>query len=258
MPRVLAVFDGWHGRMAPSRKTASTARKIPPRAEPSTPSEHISIGSDDFSADPATVARTPRAEIVLRNRIRRTGAELTLYDEGYLKVKALAKGNADAPFFLDLRFIDPVPNIERVIAMRWLTAAFGCTALAALAGFLLRFDALHTAAEWALGAALFAAAGALYVGLYSTHEKIEFQTLHGRAAVLRLVANVGSIRKFRSLVPKLCQAIEEAAERIGADTAAYLRAEMREHYRLRGEGVLGNDECARGTGRILAQFDVQI
>ena len=42
------------------------------------------------------------------------------------------------------------------------------------------------------------------------------------------------------------------------DTAAYLRAEMREHYRLRGNGVLENDECARGTGRILAQFDIQL
>ena len=244
--------------MAPPRKTASTAQKLPPRAEPSSPPEHIYIGSEDFSADPATVARTPREEIVLRNPIRRTGAELTLYEEGYLKVKALARGNADAPFFLDLRFVDPVPKVERVIAMRWLTAAFGCAAVAAIAGFLLRFDALHTAAEWALGAALSAAAGALYVGLYSTHEKIEFHTLHGRAAVLKLVANFGSIRKFHSLVPKLCQAIEEAAEHIGADTAGYLRAEMREHYRLRGEGVLGNDECARGTGRILAQFDVQI
>jgi hypothetical protein len=258
MPRVSAVFDGWHGRMAPPPKTASTAQKMPPRAEPSSPSEHIYIGSDDFSADPATVARTAREEIVLRNAIRRTGAELTLYDEGYLKVKQLARGDAEAPFFLDLRFIDPVPKIERVIAVRWLTAAFGCAAVAALAGFLTRFDALHAAAAWALGASLLATAGALYVGLYSTHEKIEFHTLHGRAAALRLVANFGSIRKFHALVPKLCQAIEEAAERIGADTAAYLRAEMREHYRLRGEGVLGNDECARGTGRILAQFDVQI
>jgi hypothetical protein len=33
---------------------------------------------------------------------------------------------------------------------------------------------------------------------------------------------------------------------------------MREHYRLRGDRVLDNDACARGTGRILAQFDVQL
>jgi hypothetical protein len=229
-----------------------------PHAPAGRPSEHIYIGSDDFSADPATVARTAGEPVVLRNPIRRTGAELTIYDEGYLKVKALAGGGVDAPFFLDLRFVDPVPKIERVIAVRWLTAAFGGAALAAVAGFLMRFDALHMAAQGALGIALVAAAGALCVGVYSSHEKIEFHTLHGQAAVLQLVANLGSIGKFHSFVPKLCRAIEEAAERIGTDTAAFLRAEMREHYRLRGEGVLHNDECARGTGRILAQFDVQI
>jgi hypothetical protein len=173
-------------------------------------------------------------------------------------VTALEKGNADAPFLLDLRFVDPVPKIERVIAMRWLTAAFGCGAMAVLAAFLLRFDAFHTAALWALGVAALGTVVALYVGVYSSHEKIEFCTLHGRAAVLQLVANLGSIKKFHSFVPMLCRAIEEAAERIGADTSAYLRAEMREHYRLRGDGVLDNDECARGTGRILAQFDVQL
>ena len=76
--------------------------------------------------------------------------------------------------------------------------------------------------------------------------------------MLELVANFGSIKKFRAFVPALSRAIEEAAERIGVDTAAFLRAEMREHYRLRGDGVLDNDECAKGTGRILAQFDVQL
>lgn len=237
---------------------AAAAPVAPPAAAHSAPGEHILIGSDDFAADPATVARTPGDSVVLRNPIRRTGAEITFYEEGYLKVAVLEKGNAEAPFLLDLRFIDPVPKIERVIAMRWLTAAFGCAAMAVLAAFLLRFDAFHTAALWALGVATLGTVGALYVGVYSSHEKIEFCTLHGRAAVLRLVANLGSIKRFHSFVPMLCRAIEEAAERIGADTSAYLRAEMREHYRLRGEGVLDNEECARGTGRILAQFDVQL
>jgi hypothetical protein len=227
-------------------------------AAPTPTAEHIYIGSEDLSADPATAARTPRGTTVLRNPIRRTGAELTLFDEGYLKATLVAKGVADAPFFLDLRFVDPVPKIERVIAARWLAAALGCAALTALTAFLLRFDALYAIAGWALGAAALATTGTLYAGIYTSHEKIEFCTLHGRAAVLRLIANVGSINKFRAFVPQLTHAIEEAAERIGADTAAYLRAEMREHYRLRGNGVLDGDECARGTGRILAQFDVQL
>jgi hypothetical protein len=222
------------------------------------PSEHIDIASEELSVDPALAARTPRETIALRNRVRRTGAELTLFDEGYVKVVMLRKGSAEAPFFVDLRFLDHVPKIERVIAVRWLAAALGCGTAAALAAFLLRFDALHAAAGWGLGVAALAAAATLYVGIYSSHETIEFCTLHGRTTVLRLVGNLGSINNFRAFVPTLCRAIEEAAERIGGDTAAYLRAEMREHYRLRGEGVLDNEECARGTGRILAQFDVQL
>ena len=243
--------------MAVRRTTASPAAATPSPAPPAS-TEHIYIGSDDSSADPAIAARTPREAVLLRNPIRHTAAELTLFDEGYLKVIALAKGNADVPFFLDLRFVDPVPKIERVIAVRWLSAALGGGALMALAAFLLRFDALYAVAGWALGIAALATAVTLYVGIYSSHEKIEFCTLHGRAAVLQLVANLGSMKKFRAFVPMLCRAIEEAAERIGADTAAFLRAEMREHYRLRGDGVLDNDECARGTGRILAQFDIQL
>lgn len=248
-----------HAAPKPEASKAAVLKPFaPPAAADAQSGEHILIGSDDFAADPATVARTAGDTVVLRNPIRRSGAQLTFYDEGYLKVTALENGNADAPFLLDLRFVDPVPKIERVIAMRWLTAAFGCGAMAVLAAFLLRFDALHTAALWALSIAALATLGTLYVGVYSSHEKIEFCTLHGRAAVLELVANFGAINRFHSFVPMLCRAIEEAAERIGADTSAYLRAEMREHYRLRGDGVLDADECARGTGRILAQFDVQL
>lgn len=242
--------------MVARSKTAPPAATTPSAA--AVPSEHIYIASEDSSSNPAAAARTLRETVVLRNPIRRTGAELALFDEGFLKVTRLRNKDADEPFFLDLRFVDPVPKLDRVIAVRWLTGALGCGALMALAAFLMRFDALYTFAAVGLGVATLAAAITLYVGLYLSHESTEFCTLHGRAAVLELVANFGSIKKFRAFVPSLSHAIEEAAERIGDDTAAFLRAEMREHYRLRGDDVLDSDECAKGTGRILAQFDVQL
>jgi hypothetical protein len=241
-----------------ARSKAAPPAATTPSAAAQLPGEHIYIESEDLSSNPAAAARTLRETVVLRNRIRRTGAELALFDEGFLKVTPLRNNDTDEPFFLDLRFVDPVPTLDRVIAVRWLTGALGCGALMALAAFLLRFDALYTFAAVALGGATLAAAITLYVGLYLSHERTEFCTLHGRATVLELVANFGSIKKFRAFVPALSHAIEEAAERIGVDTAAFLRAEMREHYRLRGDGVLGNDDCAKGTGRILAQFDVQL
>jgi hypothetical protein len=230
----------------------------PPTVVAQSLSEHVYIGSEDPSEAPAAAARTLRETLVLRNQIRHTGAELALFDEGFLKVTPLRKDDSDQPFFLDLRFVDPVPKLGRVIAIQWLATALGCGTLAALAAFLMRFDALYVFAAGALVGTTLAAAATLYVGLYRSHERTEFCTLHGRVAVLALIANFGSVRKFRAAVPIVSAAIEEAAERIGLDTAGYLRAEMREHYRLRGDGVLDNDDCAKGTGRILAQFDVQL
>ena len=241
-----------------ARVKSATAAARPPSESIDRPPEHIYIGSDELHANPNTDARTLRETRTLNNPLRRTRVELALYEEGFVRVTEQRNGKRMEPCFLDLRFLDPVPNLERVVATRWLFAALACAAGGALAAFLLRFEVLHTVAASALTVATLATAAAAYVGLYLTHEKTEFCTQHGRAPVLRLIANFGSIKKQRAFIPLLSGAIEEAAERIGADTAAYLRAEMREHYRLRGDGILSSDECAAGTGRILAQFDVQL
>ena len=96
---------------------------------------------------------------------------------------------------------------------------------------------------------------ALLLTFYLTHEKIVFRTQLGRSPAMILTAGFGRIRSFHALLPALINAIEEAAETIGDDTAVYLREEMREHYRLRSDGVLTPEDCNDSTERILAQFD---
>jgi hypothetical protein len=221
------------------------------------PSEHIYIGSDE-ARNPKTTARTVRERVVLRNGVRRASTMLTLYAEGFVGVAEESRGKARETFHLDLQYLDPVPSLERVIASRWFYAALGCGAVAALAAFLARFELLQTAAWITFGIAALAALGTLLVGVYFSYEKTTFCTIHGRAPVLTLLANVGAVKKFRAFVPVLSAAIEEAAEQMGADTSAYLRAEMREHYRLRGDRVLSQQACAESTSRILAQFDVEL
>lgn len=221
------------------------------------PSEHIYIGSDE-ARNPSTTARTVRERVVLRNPLRRTSTTLTLYAEGFVGVAEESGGKPRDTFHLDLQYLDPVPSLERVIAGRWFYATLGSGAVAALAAFLTRFEPLQTAAWVTLGIAALAALGTLLVGVYFSYEKTTFSTIHGRAPVLTLLANVGAVKKFRAFVPVLSAAIEEAAEQIGHDTSAYLRAEMREHYRLRGDRVLTQEICADSTGRILAQFDVEL
>jgi hypothetical protein len=183
---------------------------------------------------------------------------VTLFAEGFAEIVEHGNGTAREPFRLDLHYLDPVPTITRVFAKRAFRAALGLAALTAAAALLAQWSALLAVA---LPVALAAAAGTLAaaaVTVYASHERTDFSTIHGRACVLSLVSNFGSRKAIRGFVPVLSRAIEESAEKMTSDISAYLRAEMREHYRLRADGVLTNDACADGTGRILTQFDIQL
>src|ERR1044071_5366666 len=233
------------------------AVKAPAPAAPAQ-GEHIYIAGDDTNADPKTAAVTVRTRAELRNSLLRTSTELTIYEEGFLKVVPTVGGKRRDTFRLDLHFLDPVPTFTRVVAKRSFHVAFAAVAAMGLAALLAQVEVLKLFAGAAFFAFAAVAAGALLLGVCRSYERIEFVTLHGRAQVLRLVASLGSIKRFRAFVPQICSAIDEAAERNQRDPSAYLRAEMREHYRLRGDGVLSNDECAESTGRILSQFDIQL
>jgi hypothetical protein len=221
------------------------------------PSEHIYIGSDE-ARNPKATARTVRERAELHNPLRRSSTTLTLFAEGFVGVTEQRSGKTHNTYHLDLQYLDPVPEFTRVVARHSFYAAFASGGLAAVAAFLSRFQAIETAAWIAFGATAIAAIATFAVGVFRSYEKTTFCTIHGRAPVLTLLANVGAVKKFRAFVPTLSAAIEESAERISEDTSAYLRAEMREHYRLRGDGVLTQQDCAESTGRILAQFDVEI
>jgi hypothetical protein len=198
-----------------------------------------------------------RERTELRNALRRTSTEVTLFEEGVAQVVERGRGAAGEPFRLDLHYLDPVPSITKVIAKRAFLTSLGCVLAAVVALLLAQVTVLS---PFAMPAALLAVLGALIaaaIALYGSHQRIDFHTIHGRACVLSLVASFGSIKRFHAFVPVLSRAIEESAEKITGDTSSYLRAEMREHYRLRGDGILSNESCTESTGRILAQFDIQ-
>ena len=60
----------------PGRKKSATPAASPPPV----PTEHIYIASEDVTASPALAARTLRETVLLRNPVRRTGAQLGVYD----------------------------------------------------------------------------------------------------------------------------------------------------------------------------------
>jgi hypothetical protein len=219
--------------------------------------EHIYLADDSdvgVAAEPKTVAES----FELRDRLRRVVTEITLYQEGFLRVEETRGGKRLYAHRLDLRYLDPMPTLKSYYPKRWLKIAAACGATGALAGLLASFAALRAFLLPAAVLAGLAALATLLVFVYFSHEKIVFRTRHGRAAALKLIAGLGCMRRFRAALPALVHAIQEAEEELDEDTAIFLRAEMREHYRLRGEGVLSERECGDGTGRILTHFDDEV
>jgi hypothetical protein len=205
-----------------------------------------------------TESRQPRdisEEFVIRDRLRGRSTRVRIYLESWVDIEVQRHGRRGSFHRIDLRYLDPVPATRHHFPMRLLKVTGIVAAVTAVAAIPAWFGWLSS---YTLPTAI--AGGALtllgLVGVfYLSHEKIVFSTLHGRAATIRFGAGLGTMRRFHKLVPRLIEAIANAAESIHDDTAVYLRAEMREHYRLRGDGIITDDECAQSTERILGEFD---
>jgi hypothetical protein len=203
-------------------------------------------------------AREISQEVVIRDRLRGRLTAVRIYAEGWMDVEEGRRGKRPRHYRFDLRYLDPKPRVRWHRPARLLKAAGILGAVTAVFSLPALFGLLSRYTVPAATVAALATLGALFCAYYFTHEKIFFQTLKGRAAAIRLGAGLGTIRRFHRLVPKIASAIERAAASAGEETAVYLRAEMREHYRLRGEGILSDQECATSTGRILSRFDAAV
>lgn len=220
------------------------------------PSEHILLEGDGDSM--AGGPQTVKERIEVRDRLRGVVTELTIFEEGFVRVAQRRRGGKTKSHRIDLRYLDPVPKFYPRYAKKSLKTALAFLAVTGIAALLAGFDVLFPVSFPAAIAAGTACLLTFLLFVHLSHEKIHFYTMHGRARAICLVAGFGCLRRFHNSLPKLIQAIEEAEEIIGDDTTIYLRAEMREHYRLRGDGVLSENDCSESTGRILMHFDDEL
>lgn len=221
--------------------------------------EHLVLESEpvrfDGSESDLEASRTVSNKIEIRDRARGLATLFIFYDQGVLRLSQRRRSKRSKSLLFNLRYLDPVPTITRHPAKRMFKIALGLGGTAVLATLLAQFTLLHVYAlptSIALGTACLIA---LMLAVYLSHQKFTFYTLHGRLPAIRLSAGYGYGRRFQAVLPLLSRCIEESAEYIGDDTTVFLREEMREHYRLRGDGILTPEECNQGTERILAQFD---
>lgn len=193
--------------------------------------------------------------IVVVDKLRGRRTTVQLYAEGWADIEVERRGCQSSHHRIDLRYLDAVPETHRHHPVRLLKAT---AILAGLTGIFVLPAVFGWLASITVPAAIVGTLitmATAFVAFYLSHEKIVFKTLHGRADAIRFGAGLGTIRRFRKLLPTLIEAIADAIETMHGETTVYLRAEMREHYRLRNDGILSDEECAASTGRILSEFD---
>jgi hypothetical protein len=198
---------------------------------------------------------TVERNIELNDRARGIETKMVIYREGVLRVRQKQRKKELKSHLLLLRYLDPVPSASEHRATRVLYGAGACAGVAALAFVLAQFAPARSVALPLGIVALTAGLVAGVLAAYLSHRRVTFYTLHGRSAAIDLKAGFGYRRRLRAMLPTLSAAITQAAAAVSDDTATFLREEMREHYRLRSEGILTTEACTEGTGRILARFD---
>ena len=218
--------------------------------------EHILIEGDDVEADVAhTPPRIPQQRFLIKNRSHALETELTLFEGGWISVRQHRRSKPGEARLIHLQHVDPEPEVSRYIARRSLQATIALSTLGICTGTLVYFSQFLTVTVPATIALVFASGVSFAACAYRTQKRVTFYTRHGRAPIIALLGTLGSFRELRSIVPKLSNAIEEAAETAPKEKTRLLRSEMREHYRLRESGIITEDMCGACTQRILDQFE---
>jgi hypothetical protein len=239
-----------------ARVQSSTAESVEELAQRSgIRAEHVLLEGEEILDTLGERPRKVRARFGLANRLRGTETSFVLFDDGYLNVRHERAGEVEYEHSIDLGYLDPRPERARRVARTTLGVAASLTAGCGLAGLLAYFSVAPAITVTAAITSAAAMSIAWWIFLKRTGERIAFRTRHGRARVLTIFGNAGCYRACRALSRKLTKAIEQAHRRNAWDTARWLRAEVREHYRLLSGGVISQDACTLAITKTLSLFD---
>ncbi len=180
--------------------------------------------------------------------------QLAVFNDIYLSVHTQRLRAKSCRYWLHLAFLDPTPRRERRLAWRWLLVALGLGG----AGAALLITGLDGAIPlsgsiWLPGALVCIAAAAVCTAatMYWSYDKLVFRTRHGGMPLVEMLNNRPDRRSFAAFLEELKRHIEAARMEYGPDNRELLSAEMREHRRLRDDGVLSAEEYDAVKARIL-------
>jgi hypothetical protein len=220
--------------------------------------EHISLESELFDTRPKpNVGRVLKTYDLIKGGSG-IDTSVSLLADHHLLVKTQRKRATGEQYTVDLRFVDPRPVGVRKVSRYSLYAALAFSVMTALVVGL-RF-VWPTLAQQIGGLATPIGLGALAVGAfvlcyYLTKESILFVSLHGRARVVVIAGRLGTTRRAHACAADIAAQAKAAQRHYKQPRQSNLRDEMREHSRLREEGVLTEAQYDEAKRRILQSHE---
>jgi signal transduction histidine kinase len=178
-----------------------------------------------------------------------------ILDNRFLYVKKYFKRKTTA-YWVNLLFLDPVPQQERQIDWRWAVAAFALLALSSsLVVVEYSFDLSAKFAYFNSISVLLATASivSILALIYTARNSVFFTTLHGRTPVVSFINNQPSKDVFQAYVKTLGLCIEKVQTQNARNSTNRLANELAEHRRLKKEKIISAQEYEEAKNRILSQ-----
>lgn len=201
------------------------------------------------------------ASLVQRSRAKGLEVELQIVEGRYLAVRAerTSAGNRRrvTRYSLNLGYVDPIPFRRIARDWRWLKIGAGLGAATAVAAAAGAFGPVPQGWAWFWPATILlgvAAAMAVMLFFLRSEDKLVFHARYGRTPLVQILGKNPSKAEFTRFVEALRTAIRSAAAEIGDDKERLLKGELREHRRLRDDGVLPEAVYEKVKRRILLRY----
>lgn len=191
-------------------------------------------------------------QITQLNRLHGSTYNISIYDEKFISIITKTRfRRKDVAYTVNLAYMDPNPKRYRSFAWPWLYFALGLSLLLAVFIYL----SVGTTSEHQvfpvmvtlLGVGIL---GSILIFFFKSDDRIVFHSKYGRVPLIQLFYKKPDEVEWAFFMKEVMERIYRAQSAFGEDEEKQLRrGEMRQHRRLRDEGVL--PETAYGRAKAL-------
>jgi hypothetical protein len=213
--------------------------------------EHICLEDDSPETASSAISEIVEYRLQLKRRTHGSEQNIPIYDSGRIEVDFSQRKAEPCCYRIDAHNLDASPLVVRHVARGTLITALvtgaASTLLLALPLWFTPFGAWQSPVGILLATmGLFA----LLLGVYRTGETVSFASLHGRVPIITVHGGI-RCHKYCATLSEVLGTVT-AAVRNETDVANLLRNEMREHHRLKVEGVIEDQDFETAKLRILS------